>query len=668
MLKNVKISAKVFGGFAIVMGLLLVIAVIAWTELSSADSTFSRYRQIALQSNQAGRVQANLLEARLAVKNFIISGTQESIDDAKKRIARTLELSDAFLALVDSDEKSDLINQSGKHLEEYRTAFDDVIDRQAIRNDLVINTLDTVGPQMEKKLTAIMQSAYNDNDAVAAFQAGTVQRNLLLMRLYATKYLVTNDVSSFERVLKESAEMKKNDEAMLAELQNPERRKLAEEVTVLRKQYEDAFKKVHETIDSRNAIISGTLDRIGPQVAGELEEMKLAIKQEQDTLGPNASAAMKSAVRNTVIISIISILIGSVSAWLIGTGISRPIQRITQAMKTLADGDKNIEIPGQDHKDEVGDMAAAVQVFKANMIENEELAAREQEATTSREERARRIEKMTQEFDAGISELLSGLSSSATQMKSTAGSMSQIADDTNNRATAVASAAHEASANVQTVATAAEELSSSIAEIGRQVAHSSNTSKRAVDQVNATNEQVKGLARTAQQIGAVINLISDIAEQTNLLALNATIEAARAGEAGKGFAVVASEVKSLATQTAKATEEISQQIGGVQTETDAAANSMDAIGKTINELDEVATAIAAAVDQQGAATGEIARNVEGAASGTQEVTANITEVTKAAGETGTSAVQVTDVASELNTKADQLRAQVEKFLSGVKAA
>lgn len=668
MLKNVKISAKVFGGFAIVIGLLLITATIAWTELSGADSAFSRYRQIALQSNQAGRVQANLLEARLAVKNFIIDGTQESIDSAKQRIDTTLKLKDEFLGLADSDEKTDLINKSGKHLQEYLAAFESVVDLQAVRNDLVINTLDKVGPQIERKLTEIMQTAYQDSDALAAFRAGTVQRNLLLMRLYATKYLVTNDEASFERVLKESAEMLKNDEAMLAELQNPGRRKLAEEVKDLHKVYEDAFKKVHETISSRNTIISGTLDRIGPEVAGDLEEMKLAIKDEQDVLGPDASASMKSAVRNTLLISAVSILIGSIFAWLIGTGISRPIQRITQAMTTLADGDKNIDVPGQDHKDEIGDMAAAVQVFKANMIENEELAAREQEAAKVREERAGRIEKMTQEFDAGISELLGGLSSSATQMQSTAGSMSKIADETNNRATAVASAAHQASANVQTVATAAEELSSSIAEIGRQVAHSSDTSKRAVDQVNATNEQVKGLARTAQQIGEVINLISDIAEQTNLLALNATIEAARAGEAGKGFAVVASEVKNLATQTAKATEEISQKIGGVQTETDAAANSMDAIGRTINELNEVATAIAAAVDEQGAATGEIARNVEEASSGTQEVTVNITEVTKAAGETGASATQVTDVAGELNNKADQLRAQVEKFLAAVKTA
>jgi methyl-accepting chemotaxis protein len=668
MLKNVKISAKVFGGFAIIIGLLLVIAFTAWNELSSANNTFTRYRSIALQSNQAGRVQANLLEARLAVKNFIIDGSKESIQTVKTRIGTTLALKEQFLGLVTSDEKTALIKKSGEELEQYSTSFDDVTSLQDTRNDLVLNTLDVVGPQMEKTLTEIMQSAYDDQDVSAAFHAGMVQRNLLLMRLYATKFLVTNEASAFERVLKESVTMTKNYELMLADLQDPARQKLATEIEALHATYEDAVRKVQQTIASRNSIITGTLDRVGPQVARDLENLKLEIKQEQDTLGPQASAAMQSAVTFTIVISVVSIVVGALAAWLIGTGISRPIQNITAAMKTLADGNKSIEIPGQDHKDEIGDMAEAVQVFKANMIANDEMAAREQEAAKAREERGRRIEQLTQEFDAGISELLNGLTSSATEMEATAGSMSQIANQTNERATAVASAAHQASANVQTVATAAEELSSSIAEIGRQVAHSSNTSKRAVDQVTATNDQVKSLAKTAQQIGEVINLISDIAEQTNLLALNATIEAARAGEAGKGFAVVASEVKNLATQTAKATEEISQQIGGVQTETDAAVSSMDAIGATINELNEVATAIAAAVDEQGAATGEIARNVEEAAMGTQEVTVNITEVMQAAGETGSAATQVTGVAGELNVQADRLRAQVEKFLTGVKAA
>ncbi|MEQ8335589.1 methyl-accepting chemotaxis protein [Nisaea sp.] len=668
MLKNVRISTKMYGGFAIIFAFLLLIAFTAWTNISDAERVFSRYRAIALQSNQAGRVQANLLEARLAVRNFIIDGSPKSIETVNTRVGKTVALKDEFESMVERPQRKGLIASSADSLKTYAGSFAEVTDLQAVRNELVFGTLDVVGPQMEKKLTAIMQSAYEDQDAKAAFLAAVVQRNLLLMRLYATKYLVTNDKAAFERVVKESAEMQKNDKVMLAELQDPTRRALAEEVDTLQKTYDTAFRKVDETITARNGIIEDRLDMIGPKVAQDMEELKLDIKAEQDTLGPQASADMQNAVTTTVTVSIISLIIGALAAWLISNSISRPIVMITASMKNLAEGDKASEIPGRDHRDEIGDMAAAVQVFKDNMIENDELAERELAAAKAREERAGVIEKLTQDFDAGISELLGALTSSATEMEATAGSMSQIADQTNSRASAVAAAAEQASANVQTVATAAEELSSSISEIGRQVSHSSETSTRAVSQVNATNEQVKGLAKTAQQIGDVINLISDIAEQTNLLALNATIEAARAGEAGKGFAVVASEVKNLATQTAKATEDISRQIGGVQSETDAAVNAMEGIAATIGELNEVATAIAAAVDEQGAATGEIARNVEEASAGTREVTTNITEVTQAASETGSAASEVTGVAAELNVKADQLRAQVEKFLTDVRAA
>lgn len=364
---------------------------------------------------------------------------------------------------------------------------------------------------------------------------------------------------------------------------------------------------------------------------------------------------------------IVAVILGGGIGLFIGNGIAGPIAQMTGAMGRLADGDKTVDIPGTERGDEVGDMAAAVQVFKDNMIKADEMAAREAEEGKAREARARKIEALTQNFDAGVSELLGAVSTSATDMETTASSMSSIANDTNTRATTVATAAEQASANVQTVATATEELSSSIQEISRQVSQSSQIAGRAVEEASRTDQQVQGLAEAANKIGEVVSLISDIAEQTNLLALNATIEAARAGEAGKGFAVVASEVKNLASQTAKATEEIGLQIGGIQTETGNAVTAIQSIGSTIGEINEIASAIAAAVEEQGAATGEIARNVEEASRGTQDVTSNIMEVTRAAGETGSAAGQVTTVAGELNQKADSLKGQVESFLKDVRA-
>lgn len=393
--------------------------------------------------------------------------------------------------------------------------------------------------------------------------------------------------------------------------------------------------------------------------------------EEKSLMGVRKEQNLATESQTTMIIwggIVVALILGSGLGWFIGNGIAGPIGAMTKAMNELAQGDKTVAIPGTNRGDEIGEMAEAVQVFKDNMIKADEMAAREAKETQARDERARRIQSLTAEFDRNVSELLGAVAGASTEMESTANSMSVIAEGTNQRATAVASAAEQASANVQTVATATEELSSSIREIARQVAHSSTIAESAVSQADQTDRQVQGLALAAQRIGDVISLISAIAEQTNLLALNATIEAARAGDAGKGFAVVASEVKELASQTSKATEEIGQQISSIQTETDEAVNAIQAIAKTIGEMNDIATSISTAVDQQTSATSEIANNVEQAAQGTQEVTGNILEVTKAASETGSAATQVTATAGELSSKAEALKAQVETFLSQVQAA
>ncbi len=365
---------------------------------------------------------------------------------------------------------------------------------------------------------------------------------------------------------------------------------------------------------------------------------------------------------------LMALLLGSGIGWAIGNSIAGPICQMTTAMGRLAEGKTSTEVPGTSRGDEVGLMAKAVQVFKDSMIKADELAAREAEESKARNARAQKIEQLTKEFDVGVTEMLTSVTSSSMEMEKTAGSMSDIAEDTSKRAETVSIAADQASSNVQAVATATDELSSSIGEIGRQVSQSSEIVDRAVSEADKTNQQIQGLVEASNKIGEVVNLISDIAEQTNLLALNATIEAARAGDAGKGFAVVAHEVKNLAEQTAKATDEISQQIGGIQAETQTAVSSIQSIGATIKDTHEIASAIASAVEEQGAATAEIARNVAQASASAAEVSSNIGEVTRASGETGTAATQVSSVARDMNQKADGLKDQVERFLSEVRAA
>jgi methyl-accepting chemotaxis protein len=288
--------------------------------------------------------------------------------------------------------------------------------------------------------------------------------------------------------------------------------------------------------------------------------------------------------------------------------------------------------------------------------------------TAEREQRTRRLDVLLRGFEDKTAGLVAVVASAATELEATARTMSETTGETTHQAANVTEAVEAASLNVQTVAAAAEELSASIAEIARQVAQSSEIANKAVQDANRTDNIVKTLAAGAQKIGDVVGLISTIAGQTNLLALNATIEAARAGEAGKGFAVVASEVKSLANQTAKATDEISQQISQIQVATSEAVAAIEAISHTIGEVSRIATAIAAAVEEQGAATQEIARNVHEAASGTQQVSANIVGVSQGAAETGTAASQVLGAAGELSRQAERLSGDVRQFISEVKAA
>jgi methyl-accepting chemotaxis protein len=345
-----------------------------------------------------------------------------------------------------------------------------------------------------------------------------------------------------------------------------------------------------------------------------------------------------------------------------------PLLALTGAIGRLAKREHDIEIPARNRRDEIGMMAGAIDTLRQNAIEAERVAAAAAAAQEQKAQRQVAIEQQLAAFEGQIGKALEAQGAAANEMQTTAGKLSTTAATSTSQVQVVANAATEASSNVQTVAAAAEELSASIAEISQQVARAATITARAVDEAQQTDTTVQGLSVAAQKIGEVVQLINDIASQTNLLALNATIEAARAGEAGKGFAVVASEVKSLATQTAKATEDISAQIAAVQTVTKETVEAIKRIGGTIAEVSAVATTIAAAVEEQGAATKEISRNTQHAAQRTTDVSANIVGVTEGANATGAVAQDVKSAAESLSEQAERLRRQVNDFLGKIRAA
>jgi methyl-accepting chemotaxis protein len=373
--------------------------------------------------------------------------------------------------------------------------------------------------------------------------------------------------------------------------------------------------------------------------------------------------------RNIVIGSVMVALILCLIIWsLISKLMSKPLNSLTGVIGILAKGDTNFEVEGKDRKDEIGVMANSIESFRLDAIEKKRLEEEQAAERKAREERARRVEELANNFEATVNSAVGVVSSAATELNATASQMSATAEETGTQATTVAAASEQATANVETVAAAAEELSSSILEITRQVDHSSQIANTASGVAQETNEAVTSLADAAQKIGEVVNLINDIADQTNLLALNATIEAARAGEAGKGFAVVASEVKNLANQTSKATDEISSQIAAVQERTDGAVEAINEIVKIIGEVTETATVISSAVEQQNSATSEIAKNVQQASIGTKEVSSNIGGVSQAATDTGAASEQVLSAANELAIQIDTLQTEINQFLHDIKTA
>ena len=488
---------------------------------------------------------------------------------------------------------------------------------------------------------------------------------------------INHKLSDTEKDWKEKKEeVAKEIAAIAAESTEPEEKKLADDATHAFNSYVEIFEKKMMPMLYKSDVMTPEIRAVDGEIDGyssALSTAMLALRDKHIKEAHDSDAAFdalgQSNLHFMLLILVVALIVNAGASFSLVRKISKPVQGMTDAMRRLAANDFSVTVPDLTRKDEIGEMAQSVEVFKKNGLEVEKLKkAQEEQKLRAEEEKRKAMHQLADDFQKEVGVVVDSVCSASTELQSTAESMAATAEETSKQSNTVAAAAEEATANVQTVASATEELSASVKEIQGSVNNANDMIVRAAGQAATTNDKVKDLAVASQKIGEVVQLINDIAAQTNLLALNATIEAARAGEAGKGFAVVASEVKALAGQTAKATDEIAKQVKDIQDASNSSAVAIQQIAAALEEVKKTSTAISAAVEEQGSATQEIARNVNEAATGTKEVSSNITGVSEASQQTGASATQVLSAAGELAKNGEKLKVQVDRFLRAVRAA
>ena len=658
------IGTKIAVGFTVVLVMLAVSSASAWLALGRVSSAVDQYAVLVTNSGIFRDIDLTVSQYRGHAREYVYSNDEATAASTIKDGERLHQLLATGLAHVTNPERHAMLEELTKQADAYGGGFQHVHDMNTQQAKLTTDVLDPTGPQITDQFSPILAAATKQGNVEAAGLAAEGRRLSLVARIDVNKRLASHDENDAKTAEQQFAALR----TVLTQL-DAATKTSNQDIAKLVETYHDAFQRAAGLDAGQIALVNGAMRKTGDameELATRAKESNIAA---QDAIEQETKATTASGSSLVAILGMAGLALGVVLAWLIGRGISQPVVKMCAAMRALAGGDRTVEIPGVGRKDEIGQMAETVVVFRDSMAEAERLREdNERHKAEAEAERKTGMLRLADTFEAGIKGVVNSVASQATEMQSAAQAMTQTAEMATKQATAVAASVEQASANVQTVATAAEELSASVLEIGRQVEQSSKIANQAVGEADKTNATVEGLNRTAQRIGEVVQLIETIAGQTNLLALNATIEAARAGDAGKGFAVVASEVKSLASQTAKATEEIRSQIGEIQGATGQTVEAIRTIGATIRQMSEIATTIASAVEEQGAATREIASNVHQAAQGTGDIATNIEGVSRAASDTGAAASQVLSAAGELSRQSETLRKDVDEFVATVRAA
>ncbi|MFN5484882.1 MAG: methyl-accepting chemotaxis protein [Bradyrhizobium sp.] len=666
-LPTLRFRAKIMLGFAVTLALSAATMGFAYLGFERVSAGVGSYRQSVAEADLARNIDRELISYRSLARYYVATGKE---DDAKAALAAEASLKDAITASMKGTTNPARLDQITRLEREFRAFTKIFAEIVRIKDDsaqIAQNKLTRSATSMRYKLDDLPSNADDSELQSIQFGAKKVADQLQSITGAVNSFVVNGDKTVASSAL---ARLKFADNLVKGISSKDERiTQSVKDITALLEEYREALAKLianAKSIDELTVEMTESAAAISQGAAA----MKSDLLADQKRLETESHAMIGETEQLILMLAAGSFVLGLGWAFLLGKGISRPIAAMCAAMRELAAGNFDVVLPGLGRRDELGEMAGAVEEFKVQAVATAERDAATQEAQNKASATARRAEliRFADEFESAVGSIVSNVSASAVQLESAAGTLTRTAETTQNLSSQVAGASEEASSNMQSVASATEELSASVDEIGRRAKESSQIADSAVRQAEQTDARIGKLSRAAQEIGDVVKLITAIAEQTNLLALNATIEAARAGDAGRGFAVVASEVKSLASQTARATDEISTHITGMQAATQESVAAIKEIGGTIGQISGIATNIASSVEQQSAATQEIARSVQNVAQGTQETASSVTQVNRGAAETGAASEEVLNSARSLSVESSRLREELDRFMANIRAA
>jgi methyl-accepting chemotaxis protein len=654
-------------GFAVVLAISAISMGIAYLGFERVSTGVESYRNSVTEADLARNIDRELISYRALARYYVVTGKD---DDANAALAAETSLKDAIdqsMRRATNPARLDHITRLAREFRAFTKIFAEIVKVKRDSAQVTQNQLARSASMLRYKLDDLPSNAGDAELSTIEFGAKKVaeqfQAVIALANIFAgnsDQAVAASAVARLKFVENSLQAISSKDEKIVQALKD---------VTALFDEYRQALSRLIENSKSIDELTGEMTDSATAIMQGA-GAMKADLLSDQQRLESESDASIGETERLIVMLAAGGFLLGAALALVLGKGISRPMIAMCKAMRELANGNFDVVLPGLGRRDELGEMAGAVEEFKLQAIAKAERDAATQEAQNRASSAARRAEliRFADEFEAAVGAIVSNVSASAVQLEASAGTLTRTAETTQGLSSKVAGSSEEASSNIRSVAAATEELSTSVDEIGRRVRESSEIAEAAVLQAEQTDARIGKLSRAGQQIGDVVKLITAIAEQTNLLALNATIEAARAGDAGRGFAVVASEVKSLASQTAKATDEISSHILGMQGATQESVAAIKEIGGTIAQISNIASAIASAVEQQSSATQEIARSVQNVAQGTHEASADILQVNRGATETGSASEEVLNSARTLSSESTRLREELDRFMTNIRAA